>query len=69
MEDILKASHERSLNKCSENENEEEFTDYTDAPDIICESWVFSRADSTTMIIPCLSQREKVGQYENSQVY
>lgn len=37
LEDILKASHERSLNKCSENENEEDFIDYTEAPDIICE--------------------------------
>lgn len=38
LQDILKASHQRSLNKYSENENEEEFTDYTEAPDIICES-------------------------------
>ncbi|TNN68339.1 Rhophilin-2 [Liparis tanakae] len=38
LEDILRASHQRSLNKCSENEGEEEFTDYTEAPDIICES-------------------------------
>ncbi|CAB1445396.1 unnamed protein product [Pleuronectes platessa] len=35
LEDILKASHQRSLNKFSENDNEEEFTDYTEAPDII----------------------------------
>uniref|UniRef100_A0A3Q4BKF1 Rhophilin, Rho GTPase binding protein 2 n=1 Tax=Mola mola TaxID=94237 RepID=A0A3Q4BKF1_MOLML len=35
LQDILKASHQRSLNKYSENENEEEFTDYIDAPDII----------------------------------
>ncbi|XP_030270093.1 rhophilin-2 isoform X2 [Sparus aurata] len=35
LQDILKASHQRSLNKSSENENEEEFTDYTEAPDII----------------------------------
>ncbi|XP_034426931.1 rhophilin-2 isoform X2 [Hippoglossus hippoglossus] len=35
LEDILRASHQRSLNKFSENENEEEFTDYTEAPDII----------------------------------
>ncbi|XP_070761012.1 rhophilin-2 isoform X2 [Enoplosus armatus] len=34
LQDILKASHQRSLNKYSENENEE-FTDYTEAPDII----------------------------------
>uniref|UniRef100_A0A671TMI8 Rhophilin, Rho GTPase binding protein 2 n=1 Tax=Sparus aurata TaxID=8175 RepID=A0A671TMI8_SPAAU len=40
LQDILKASHQRSLNKSSENENEEEFTDYTEAPDIICESSV-----------------------------
>lgn len=35
LQDILKASHQRSLNKFSENENEDEFTDYTEAPDII----------------------------------
>ncbi|KAK9543033.1 hypothetical protein VZT92_000846 [Zoarces viviparus] len=35
LQDILRASHQRSLNKCSENEEEEEFTDYTEAPDII----------------------------------
>ncbi|XP_062246085.1 rhophilin-2 isoform X2 [Platichthys flesus] len=35
LQDILKASHQRSLNKFSENDNEEEFTDYTEAPDII----------------------------------
>ncbi|XP_008308943.1 rhophilin-2 isoform X2 [Cynoglossus semilaevis] len=35
LEDILKASHQRSLNKSSENENEDEFTDYIEAPDII----------------------------------
>ncbi|XP_051235197.1 rhophilin-2 isoform X1 [Dicentrarchus labrax] len=35
LQDILKASHQRSLNKYSENENEEEFADYTEAPDII----------------------------------
>ncbi|XP_023285539.1 rhophilin-2 [Seriola lalandi dorsalis] len=34
LEDILKASHQRSLKKRSEND-EEEFTDYTEAPDII----------------------------------
>uniref|UniRef100_A0A8D3BP99 Rhophilin, Rho GTPase binding protein 2 n=1 Tax=Scophthalmus maximus TaxID=52904 RepID=A0A8D3BP99_SCOMX len=38
LEGILKASLQRSLNKCSESDNEEEFTDYTEAPDIICES-------------------------------
>ncbi|KAG7236955.1 hypothetical protein INR49_032962 [Caranx melampygus] len=36
LEDILKASHQRSLKKLSENEDEE-VTDYTEAPDIICE--------------------------------
>ncbi|KAM9366854.1 rhophilin-2 [Symphorus nematophorus] len=35
LQDILKASHQRSLNKYSENENQDEFTDYTEAPDII----------------------------------
>uniref|UniRef100_A0AAQ5Y763 Rhophilin, Rho GTPase binding protein 2 n=1 Tax=Amphiprion ocellaris TaxID=80972 RepID=A0AAQ5Y763_AMPOC len=38
LQDILKASHQRSLNKFSEHEDEDEFTDYTEAPDIICES-------------------------------
>lgn len=38
LQDILQASHQRSLHKYSENESEEEFTDYTEAPDIICES-------------------------------
>uniref|UniRef100_A0A674PKS1 Rhophilin, Rho GTPase binding protein 2 n=1 Tax=Takifugu rubripes TaxID=31033 RepID=A0A674PKS1_TAKRU len=32
---ILKASHQRSLNKYSENEKEDEFPDYTEAPDIV----------------------------------
>ncbi|KAA8595998.1 hypothetical protein FQN60_011289 [Etheostoma spectabile] len=35
LQEILKASHQRSLNKCSEYEDEEEFADYTEAPDII----------------------------------
>ncbi|KAM4592630.1 rhophilin-2 isoform 2-T2 [Odontesthes bonariensis] len=35
LQDILKASHQRSLNKYSEVENKEEFTDYMEAPDII----------------------------------
>ncbi|KAM9766020.1 rhophilin-2 isoform 1-T1 [Menidia menidia] len=35
LQDILKASHQRSLNKYSEVENEEEFTDYLEAPDIM----------------------------------
>ncbi|KAK2853474.1 hypothetical protein Q5P01_006135 [Channa striata] len=35
LQDILKASHQRSLCKYSEYEIEEEFTDYTEAPDII----------------------------------
>ncbi|XP_037649921.1 rhophilin-2 isoform X1 [Sebastes umbrosus] len=35
LHDILKASLQRSLNKCSDNEDEEEFADYTEAPDII----------------------------------
>ncbi|KAL7405724.1 hypothetical protein ABVT39_006335 [Epinephelus coioides] len=35
LQDILRASHQRSLNKFSENEDEEEFTDYMEAPDII----------------------------------
>lgn len=35
LEEILKASHQRSLNKYSENQIEDEFTDYTEAPDIV----------------------------------
>ncbi|XP_068455561.1 rhophilin-2 [Clinocottus analis] len=35
LQDILRASLQRSLNKCSDNEDEEDFTDYTEAPDII----------------------------------
>uniref|UniRef100_UPI0037E8787D rhophilin-2 isoform X2 n=1 Tax=Semicossyphus pulcher TaxID=241346 RepID=UPI0037E8787D len=35
LQDILRASHQRSLNKSSENESDEEYTDYTEAPDII----------------------------------
>ncbi|KAM7014771.1 rhophilin-2 isoform 2-T2 [Tautogolabrus adspersus] len=35
LQEILKASLQRSLEKYEENENEEEFTDYTEAPDII----------------------------------
>lgn len=35
LQGILKASHQRSLNKYSDNENEDEFTDYTEAPDIV----------------------------------
>nr|XP_020472802.1 rhophilin-2 [Monopterus albus] len=35
LQEILKASHQRSLNKYSENDSEEEFTDYSEAPDII----------------------------------
>lgn len=37
LQEILIASHERSLNKYSENQSEAEFADYTEAPDIICE--------------------------------
>lgn len=47
MQDILIASHQRSVNKSSENESEEEFTDYTDAPDIICESF---QAQTTAIV-------------------
>ncbi|KAM6942618.1 rhophilin-2 [Xenentodon cancila] len=35
LEDILNASHQRSLNKLRETETEEDFTDYLEAPDII----------------------------------
>lgn len=38
LQGILKASHQRSLNKYSENQNEDEFTDYTEAPDIVRKS-------------------------------
>uniref|UniRef100_A0A8C7HTG3 Rhophilin, Rho GTPase binding protein 2 n=1 Tax=Oncorhynchus kisutch TaxID=8019 RepID=A0A8C7HTG3_ONCKI len=35
---ILQASHNRSLAKFNDNNREDEFTDYLEAPDIICES-------------------------------
>ncbi|XP_049573050.1 rhophilin-2 isoform X2 [Syngnathus scovelli] len=35
LQDILKASHQRSLHKASDNKTDEEFTDYLEAPDII----------------------------------
>lgn len=35
---ILEASHKRSLAKFEQNNTEDEFTDYMEAPDIICES-------------------------------
>ncbi|XP_054625775.1 rhophilin-2 isoform X2 [Dunckerocampus dactyliophorus] len=35
LQDILKASHQRSLHKSSENQSEEEFPDYLVAPDIV----------------------------------
>lgn len=38
LQDILKASHKRSFDKYSENEKEDEFSDYVEAPDIIRES-------------------------------
>lgn len=52
LEDILKASHQRSLNKSSENENEDEFTDYIEAPDIIRESVVL--LESSTAAVKCV---------------
>lgn len=41
LQGILKASHQRSLNKYSENEKEDEFPDYTEAPDIVRKSFYF----------------------------
>lgn len=38
LRDILKTSHYHSLDKYTEFENEEEFTDYMEAPNILCES-------------------------------
>lgn len=38
LQGILKASHQRSLNKYGENEDEDEFPDYTEAPDIVRKS-------------------------------
>ncbi|KAK5935850.1 hypothetical protein CgunFtcFv8_021169 [Champsocephalus gunnari] len=35
LQDILRASLQRSLNKSGENEDDEDFSDYTEAPDII----------------------------------
>ena len=37
LEEILQASLERSKDKFSANDNKDEFTDYMEAPDIICE--------------------------------
>lgn len=34
---ILEASHKRSLEKFEQNDREDDFTDYMEAPDIICE--------------------------------
>lgn len=41
LKDILKASHHLSLEKYSDYENEEEFTDYMIAPDITRKSCLF----------------------------
>ncbi|XP_076011675.1 rhophilin-2 isoform X2 [Genypterus blacodes] len=38
LQEILRVSHQRSLNKLTENESEDEFTDYVVAPDIISKS-------------------------------
>ncbi|KAM9826548.1 rhophilin-2 isoform X2 [Syngnathus typhle] len=38
LQDILKASHQRSLHKASDNKTDEEFADYLQAPDIISKS-------------------------------
>lgn len=38
LNDILQASHKRSLAKFEQYEKEDEFTDYMIAPDIICKS-------------------------------
>ncbi|XP_053720951.1 rhophilin-2 isoform X1 [Synchiropus splendidus] len=38
LQEILKASHERSLHKSSEHEREDEFPDYMEAPDIIAKT-------------------------------
>lgn len=43
LKDILQASHHLSLEKYSDYEDEEEFTDYMEAPDVIRESCVFLR--------------------------
>lgn len=37
LNDILQASHKRSLAKFEQYDKEDEFTDYLEAPDIICE--------------------------------
>lgn len=65
LQEILIASHQRSLKKYSENETEEEFTDYTEAPDINRELFFFSfsRDNDTTknvvMLKSCLTQEAK----------
>uniref|UniRef100_A0A4W5JTW3 Uncharacterized protein n=1 Tax=Hucho hucho TaxID=62062 RepID=A0A4W5JTW3_9TELE len=35
LQDILQASHKRSLAKFNDNDREDEFTDYLEAPDIV----------------------------------
>lgn len=47
LQEILKASHQRTLHKLTEHENEDEFTDYMEAPDIMCE--FFFREDNITL--------------------
>lgn len=61
LQDILQASHQRSLNKYSENENVEEFTDYTEAPDIICESIVLRRDNTSANTNILFNIRSKDG--------
>lgn len=55
LQDILKASHQRSLKKQSDNESDEEFNDYMEAPDIICECF-WENAAMQPMTISCLSK-------------
>lgn len=47
LKDILKASHHLSLEKYSDYEDEEEFTNYMEAPDVIRESCVFKISYTT----------------------
>lgn len=47
LQEILKASHQRSLDKSSEHESEEEFADYMEAPEIICKIFLLFFLNNT----------------------
>uniref|UniRef100_A0A667Z3Y4 Rhophilin, Rho GTPase binding protein 2 n=1 Tax=Myripristis murdjan TaxID=586833 RepID=A0A667Z3Y4_9TELE len=51
LQEILQASHQRSVNKFADNDNEDEFTDYMEAPDIISKT-----EHKAEMEVPTLSK-------------